>query len=110
MMYVQLGFIGFAVLVAAWFVYDMVRLYATAQGSTAQRLLSAGQGSLTILVNRFVAIVTAITGVLASFVTDYLNDPKLAGEIQAFLKPEYVAGFLVICTLLSIWARKRTLK
>ncbi len=110
MKYIQFGFIGFAVIVAAWFVFDMVRLYSTAQGSTAQRLLSAGQGSLTIFVNRFIAIITAIAGALASFVTDYLNDPTLAGYIKAMLQPEYVAGFLVVCTMLSIWARKRTLK
>lgn len=109
MLYVRFAIVAVIVGVAAWFLFDAARLYLQTPGSVWDRALAAGKGSATILLQRFVALVTAIASALAFMATNYLDDPSLATAIQSALKPEYVGGAMLAIALLTIWARKRTL-
>lgn len=81
------------------------------QESTAtgwRRWLNAAQGSATILWAKFCIFVGALAGLLSQ-AADYLGDPSLSQAIQTQLKPQYVAIFIILVSVVSIWARKRTL-
>ena len=89
-------------------IYDAVKMYFSTTGTWWEKTIAAGRGSATIAWNRFVALCAAAAGILADG-ADYLNDPNLSAAIKAALQPQYVAGFVVLVTVITIWARKRTL-
>lgn len=109
MIYIRIVFALFLIAIVAFFVFDMVKLYAATPGSTWDRILAAGRGSATIVWGRFVAIVAAAIGLLPD-AADLFGDPSLGDAIKAALNPQYVAAFTIGIALISIFARRRTLK
>lgn len=93
---------------AGWFIYDMGKRYVAAQGTTWDRILSAGKGSATIAWSKLTAALAALSGG-AAYLGDWLGDPTLTGAVQAILKPELIPFFMLGVALVTIWARKRTL-
>lgn len=94
--------------VFVYFTVSFTRNYISATGNPWQRFLAAGRDSAVIAWNRLVAIgVSAVNS--AVWVSDAINQTGAADKIQANLKPQYVAGFVVGIVLLTIVARFRTL-
>ena len=72
------------------------------------RLLKASRNSATILWQKFVILVAALGSSLGAL-AEMIDHPELKASIQAALKPEYVALFVITTALISWWARKRTM-
>src|SRR3972149_5991107 len=66
------------------------------------RLLKASRNSATILWQKFVILIAAFGGVLGQF-AELIDQPELKAPIQAALKPDYVAAFIVATALVSWW-------
>jgi len=98
---VLLIFLGYA----GWTLYHQ---YRASTKTGWQRYLDAAEGSATILWAKFVMGVGAFAGLLSE-AAEYLNEPSISSAIQSVLKPPYVAAFLVFVSVITIWARKRTL-
>lgn len=96
--------------VAAYFIWMTVsRFMAETDGTVWERLLAAGSDSATKLWARFMVIVGAGLGLLTT-AADYLGDPGLSAAIQQYLDPRYVGAAMILISLVTIWARRRTLK
>lgn len=91
-----------------WIVYDFVKSYASAPGTTMARLWAAFENSMTILWGRFVMLVSGLATVLIS-IAELLNASGAVNAIQTYCKPEYVAGLLVLTLVGSELARRRGL-
>lgn len=94
--------------VAGFFIWEFVSDYSAAAGSAWERLLAAGKGSATIVWSRFSAIVAALAGTLSGL-ADWLNAPGVGEAIQSYLKPEWVALYVLGVALIAELARRRTL-
>lgn len=95
-------------LVVAYIFFDFITSYAAATGTVWQRLLQTGKNSITILWQRFVILVTGLSGGLV-YLADYLNAPGVSDAIKAVIQPQYVAGFVIAVAIISELARRRTL-
>ncbi len=102
---IALSLIAFAAYTAITFYIEYVKSTAV---TTWAKFLDATKGSATILWSRFVIVIGSVAG-FAGQAADALGEPSVSSAIQAALKPEYVAAFLVIVSLITIFARKRTL-
>lgn len=71
-------------------------------------LLSAFEGSLTILWGRVVVLGSALAG-LALNAAGYLTDPTMVEAIKAAIPPEAVPALMIVVAWVAIWARRRTL-
>lgn len=94
--------------IVGYFIYDFVVTFATSTGTIWQRLLATGKQSATILWQRFVVIVTGLSGGLV-MLADYLNAPGVGDAIKSVIQPQYVAVFVIAIALISEIARRRTL-
>lgn len=92
----------------AYVVYVVVSTWIRETGSPWQRVLATAQHSATILWAKFTAVLAIIAGGL-EYVADYLGTPEIGDAIKAAMKPQYVAAFMVLVAIVTIWARKRTL-
>ena len=108
MKYLHAGIVVCVLVIIVYFGWTFYSTYKAATGSTFERAVAAAKGSATILWARFVALVGLATGGLASG-ADLLGDPSVGQAIQAYAKPQYVAGALVLIAVVTTWARKRTL-
>jgi hypothetical protein len=91
------------------FGWHMVRQYRKATGSTWERLLSAGKESATILWGKFCILLSGLIASLDSL-ADLLNMPELKTYIEMALgNPKAVAGVMLALSVVTIYARKRTL-
>lgn len=95
--------------IVAYVAYNFITEYAKATGTTWQRLLSSAQGSATILWQKFVIVVTGVTGALV-YCADFVGEPGVGDAIKGALQPEYVALASIAIAFISWWARKRTLQ
>ena len=91
-----------------YFVYDAIVGYKNSTGTTWERILAAGKGSVTILWQRFVVLVTGLSGGLV-ILAEYLNAPGVADTIKSVIQPQYVAIFVIGMAIISEFARRRTL-
>lgn len=96
--------VGF-VAVAVWVI---VHAGVTWWRTPGYSLLSAFEGSLTILWGRVAVLGSALAGLALSGAGD-LADPTLAEAIKAAIPPELVPVFGIAVAWVSIWARRRTL-
>jgi hypothetical protein len=87
---------------------DFYRSYCAATGTVWQRLLAAGKSSATILWQRFVIAVAALSNGLV-WLADVANAPAVSDAIKAALQPQYVAAFVVAVAIITELARRRTL-
>jgi hypothetical protein len=105
----RIAFTAVVLAIFAYVVFDFAREYIRASGSTWDRLIAAGKGSATIVWQRFVMLISAVAGGLASL-ADWLNAPGLADAIKDAMTPEYVAFFMIAVAIITEIARRRTLK
>ena len=91
-----------------WYAWTFTTGFAAASGPLWDRLLAAGRGSATKLWAKFVAVVGAAVGVLASS-ADFFGSPAVADAIRAYVTPEYVAAAFLVVSLITELARNRTL-
>jgi hypothetical protein len=89
-------------------VYVFVMQYRKAEGTMIDKVLQAADGSATILWSRFVSLVASSSSLLC-VAADYLNAPGIKDQIQAVLKPEYVAWTLLAMAIVTEVSRRRTL-
>jgi hypothetical protein len=94
--------------IIAYVVYDAVTRYRAATGTTWERLLAVGKGTATILVQRGVYLLAALSELLPSMVS-VLGAPEVATQIQAVLPPGSGPFFMLVTAALTEWARHRTL-
>jgi hypothetical protein len=100
--------IGVFLVINVWLIWTFVRDYARATGTPWQRMVAAGQESVTILWSKVLMLLGALSGLIVK-AADYLGDTGLSTQLQALLKPEYVGAFVVLVAVITIYARKRTL-
>lgn len=93
-------------LLVAYFVYDFVTSYARATGSTWQRILAAGDNSLTIVWQRLIVICSGLAGGAVTL-ADYLNAPGVGDAVKSALQPQYVLIFTIALAVISEFARRR---
>jgi hypothetical protein len=101
-------FVGFFAAIQVYVAYTLYKSYRASTKTGWHRYIDAAQGSVTILWSKFSMAVTALAGLIATL-ADYLGDPSIGQAIKSYLKPEYVAVFVVAVQVITIWARKRTL-
>jgi hypothetical protein len=89
-------------------VYVFATQYRKAEGTQIDKILQAADGSATILWSRFVSLVASSSSLLC-VVADYLDAPGIKDQIQAILKPEYVAWTLLGMAVITEMSRRRTL-
>lgn len=94
------------------FIYRFIHVPASiAEHPTLfQRLLSAGQGSITFWWGRFIASIGASLGIVAAL-ADLLNDQTISDGIRTYLTPYpgYVALFVIVVGVVTYVARSRTM-
>lgn len=95
-------------MVVLYVLLDIAQRAYSSTGTIWQRILSVGEQSATIAWQKFVILVTGITGGMA-WVADMLGDPSVGTAIQAAVKPQYAAIAALATALITVWARKRTL-
>jgi len=104
--------ITFAIVFFAAIAYAGWTLYSEYKNSTENpgwhRWLDAAQGSATILWSKFVMLVGSLTGLLVS-VTDYFNEPAISNAIKTYMTPQAWTAVMLAVTVITIWARKRTI-
>jgi len=94
--------------VFAYIAYTFISDFLGQKGTTWQRLLSAGKDSATILWARFSLMVGTLSGALVELAT-YVGAPGVADGIKDALQPQYVLGFVILSSIITEWARRRTL-
>ena len=102
---VALFFLGVFIVVG----FPLVTQYRKAPGTTWQRLLAAGRESATILWGKFCIL---LSGLLASLdsLADLLHMPELKSYFETALgNPKAVAGIMLAVSVVTIYARRRTL-
>lgn len=107
-MNLQLVAIAIFIGILGYLGYTLYTQYRASSATGWHRYLDAAEGSATILWQKFVMVVSVAAGGLAS-IAEYFNEPSISSAIQAALKPQYVAAFMVFVAVITIWARKRTL-
>jgi len=99
----------FLLAVAGYFLWNVWRGYAKAEGSVWQRLLAANKQSATILVSAFASILAGIASNL-DWVGDLIGQPQVGDYLQTLVgNPKTVGVLLVGLSLLTVFARNRTL-
>lgn len=101
----------------AWYVYAMVRDYnATTwdyndpkQDHLWERLLMTARGSATKLWMRLVGLVSSLAAVLVTY-APFLDSDAVQNAITTYMKPQYVAGVLLVTAMIGEMARNRTLE
>lgn len=95
--------------VMLWIGWTFIKVYATETGSTFERLLKSARSSATILWAKFCMLVAGIVANLDA-AADFLGVPELKSFIDTWLgNPRVIAGVMLLISVISISARKRTL-
>ena len=93
---------------AAFAVYKFVERYREATGSTWQKLLTAAQGSASMLWH-YITVAGGTVMVWSTNAADAFNLPDVRDFIQGHLSPEMFGITLVAIALIGMFARWRTL-
>jgi hypothetical protein len=102
---IDLFFVGLLIVVG----WHMTVQYRKTSGTTWERLLFAGKQSATILWGKFCLLLSGLIASLDSL-ADLLNMPELKTYIEMALgNPKAVAGVMLALSVVTIYARKRTL-
>jgi threonine/homoserine/homoserine lactone efflux protein len=97
------------VLVAGYFIWTAYSLYRKAEGTPFQRVIAAGQGSLTIFWQTVVMLAGALVAGITWISQNLLSDPTLTTAIQQYLTPQTVGAVMIGICVLTVLTRKRTL-
>lgn len=94
-----------ALAIAAYFVFDLVRAYRAAMGTTWQRCVAAGKGAARSLWTGFtVGATLLISG--AAQLADLVNAPSVASALTTYGKPSVVAGIMIASAVILEYARR----
>lgn len=91
-----------------WVIYSFFTEYRKAEGTGFERLLNAARGSATMLWSKFCIFVGSLASV-AMGAADAFDMPEVKSQIQAYLTPEHTALLLIAVSVVTQWARARTL-
>ena len=105
---INLALTFFVAAVPAYMIFEAVRSYRVATGSTWARLVAAFRGSATIFWGRLNALSVAAIGA-ASEIAPLVGAPGVKEAIQPFLSPGYMAAYMVFVLIGAEIARRRTL-
>jgi hypothetical protein len=93
------------ILVAAYFLYDLVRAYKLAIGNALQRCVAATKAAAASLWTGFTVLVTLIANAVAQL-ADFLNAPTVATAIQTYMSPKIVAEIMVGIAIINELRRR----
>lgn len=94
--------------VPAYMAFCVIRGYATATGTTWERLVTAFRGSASIFWARINALsIAAIGG--AGEISSLVGAPGVKEAIRPYLGPEYMTAYVLFVLIGSEIARRRTL-
>lgn len=102
--FIEVLFLGLAI----FLVYDIIRRYRHATGTTWDRLIVAGHDSATILWAKISLIFSAVAENADSF-ADLIQQPQLKPYIDMAFTPQAFGAMLAGFMIISWLARKRTL-
>jgi hypothetical protein len=98
-------------------VYDFIVSYRKSTNSGWQRVWDAGKGSATIVwqqLGLMVAGLLAASSSVTDWVCSLINDPSAAESVKsiigAYVTPTTAGAAMAVFTLVTVWARLRTLK
>jgi hypothetical protein len=94
------------ILAVVYVAIDAIRAFTSAAGNVWQRLWAAARHSATVLWARFVVVLAAGADALI-WLADVLGAPSVAGAIQQYLQPSYVAALMIGIAFISELARRR---
>lgn len=95
--------------IAAYFIYNIYRLYRDATGTVWQRFLAAGRESATMLWSKFIIILAGIVANL-DYMADLIGQPGMKEYIDQLAgNPRTVAIVMLVISVVTMTARARTL-
>lgn len=97
-----------AVLIAAFIVFDAVRVYRSTPGTA---LMTAFHSSATVALARLGSLGSAIIAAVVA-ISSYLGDPNIANALQSALtaiNPALIPFIPLVLLVLAEFARRRTL-
>jgi hypothetical protein len=103
------GIITFVLLAGlGYIVYRVWTRYRSTTGTTWERILATAKGSATIAWQYIVIAGGAVISSLG-FIAEVLNMPDVQAWLKASLQPSYVGLALVVISIITVYARLRTL-
>lgn len=106
-MWVGLAINVFMLAVAGYIVWTFSREYKEAKGTMWERALEASRDSATILWSKLLIVGSVFVNGVA-YMANAL-DVGTVEQIKVYLPVEYVTGFLVVVSIITIIARLRSL-
>jgi hypothetical protein len=94
-----------ALAVAAFFIFDVVRAYRKAIGTTWQRCVAAAKGAAASLWTGFTVAAVALVNGLAQL-ADFVNAPSVANALTTWGKPSVVAGIMIASAVILEYAKR----
>ena len=94
-----------ALAITAYFVFDLVRVYRAAIGTTWQRCVTAAKGAAASLWTGFTVGVTLVISGLAQL-ADFANAPSVAGALTTYGKPSVVAAIMIASAVILEYAKR----
>jgi hypothetical protein len=94
--------------VPAYMAFCIIHGYASATGSTWERLVAAFRGSASILWARLNALSVGAIGATGEIAT-LVGAPGVKEAIQPYLGPEYMTAYVLFVLIGAEIARRRTL-
>jgi len=94
------------VIIAAYLIWDFVKFYKSAIGSTWQRVVASAKGAAMSLWTGFAVVVSTGAGGLV-YVANLLNAPSVATAITTYGQPKYVAIVMIGAAVIIKWAEDR---
>jgi len=102
---ISLAFLA-VIIYVAWNVYSQ---YRKAQGSVWERLLASARDSATMLWGKFVIVVAGLVANLDP-IAQWIGGPSAEQFLNTYIgDPKILAAALLGVSLVSMWARLRTL-
>ena len=94
--------------VPAYMLFEVVRGYIVATGTTWERLVASFRSSASIFWARLNALSVAAVGGLG-WTADLAGAPGIKEAIQPWLAPEYMTAYVLVVLIGAEIARRRTL-
>jgi len=92
----------------AWQIYETVKAYGRATGSSWERLKAAFQDSATIAWARLNAMSAVVVAALAE-ISAWFGAPGVQQAIEPYLGPRYMLAYLLVVLVGAEVARRRSL-
>lgn len=93
----------------AWVIYPLVAEAFATPGTLWDKLMAAGDGSMTVLHGRVSVLVAASIGLVSS-AAEIVGMTDVRAWLQSWLSPETFSGVVGLVGVLTVLARLRTLE